>query len=412
MNADPEEDDAVRRQREMEELMRQQEEEEEDDDPDLAAAQALAAEQEAEEEANRVAGAFADGFENNNEPSHTKLSYRQVSFYLAISLIVYAFRTRQQYYLAAVFLSSSKWAYVVLGNSFLAFLVVAFDAVCSLFLQGLRLQEAESLQDFFRWNVTETCLALTMFRAELQVSTALEFGVLIWLKCLHQVAILREQHVRMTQDAVVERPNSYYWLPKIQGGRLLCFLAFLQAMDLWAVQRSVTDLLKNGPSVQILFAFEAAILLVSAWSHLLLWHLHLMDGGLHYVSNTNDFVKRRLWHVWRDNKATLVFAVELQSQAVQFAFYLAFFSIVLTFYGMPLNLFRELYISFALLKERLAAFWKYRQLMASMNVFDSPESEEALEEAGRVCIICRDDMVLGDCKCLPVCKHTFHKGKE
>lgn len=75
---------------------------------------------------------------------------------------------------------------------------------------------------------------------------------------------------------------------------------------------------------------------------------------------------------------------------------------------MPINLFREVYMSFARLKERLTAFLKYRHLMASMNRFQNGTDEE-LDEAGRTCIICRDEMSVHDCKRLPICSHFFHK---
>ena len=75
---------------------------------------------------------------------------------------------------------------------------------------------------------------------------------------------------------------------------------------------------------------------------------------------------------------------------------------------MPINLFREVYMSLARLMERLTAFLKYRQLMASMNRFRNATDVE-LDEAGRTCIICRDEMTVHDCKRLPVCSHFFHK---
>ena len=342
-----------------------------------------------------------------NKPT---LSYRQGSFLAAAVLLFYAFRTRQQYYLAIVFLSSSKWAYVVLGNAFIALLICIFDQVTRLFLQGLRLQEAEGLHDFFRWNVTETCLALTMFRAELDLKTAIQFLILILVKCLHQVAALREQHIRMTEDAIVPWSDRFLLFPCLQSGhiRLLIFFVLLQFLDLAAAQHTVHQLMTTGPSVNILFAFESAILLISAWSHLLLWHLNVLDSLLHFGHDRSEnAAARRLLHPWKEYKATLIFAVELQAQAVQFLFYLTFFSIVLTYYGMPVNLFREVYISFAALKERLTAFFTYRQLMASMNRFPAATQEE-LDEAGP-CIICRDEMTVQDCKRLPACRHIFHK---
>jgi len=137
--------------------------------------------------------------------------------------------------------------------------------------------------------------------------------------------------------------------------------------------------------------------------------LHVLDSMLHYGhDHLHSNLFRRILHPWRENKATLIFAVELQAQAVQFLFYLTFFCIVLTYYGMPINLFREVYVSFASLKERLGAFFKYRRLMAGMNRFQAP-TESELEEQGHVCIICRDDMTVRDCKRLPVCRHIFHK---
>jgi hypothetical protein len=51
---------------------------------------------------------------------------------------------------------------------------------------------------------------------------------------------------------------------------------------------------------------------------------------------------------------------------------------------------------------------KYRKLMASMDRFANV-TDDKLEESGRVCIICRDDMTTVDCKMLPVCNHLFHK---
>ncbi|GAX16494.1 E3 ubiquitin-protein ligase synoviolin [Fistulifera solaris] len=349
------------------------------------------------------------------ETSHSppKISYRQASFMAAAALIFHAFRSREQYYLAAVYLSSSKWAYVILGNALIASLAAVFDGFTAVFLSGLRLQEAEGLQDYFRWNLTETCIALTMFRAELSLSTAIEFLILILVKCLHQVAMMREQLLRVTEDAVI--PFSDHGvlasIPVIRRGhaKLFVFLLLLQLLDLWVVQRAVAILIQKGPSVNILFAFEAAISLVSAWSHLLLWTLHVLDGLLHYGHDQlQSIFFRHILHPWREYKATLTFAVELQAQAIQFLFYLTFFSIVLTYYGMPINLFREVYVSFSALRERLNAFFKYRRLMANMNRF-AAASDEELEEQGSVCIICRDEMTVRDCKRLPGCRHIFHK---
>lgn len=272
-----------------------------------------------------------------------------------------------------------------------------------------------------------------MFRSELTITVAIQFLALILVKCLHHVAGLRGQHLRMTDDAVrgATTPTWWWWwwsgnnnndhddedndarvtmIPVIPWHhiKVLAMLCLLQSVDLMAVQYMAGDLLNSGPSVSILFAFEAAIAVVSAWSAILLWFIHVTDGLLHFWHEQQCAVGQRLLHPWKEYKATLTFAVELQAQAVQFLFYLAFFGFVMTYYGMPINLFREVYVSFMALKERLWAFLKYRRLMAGMNRFTTPTAEQ-LDEAGRVCIICRDEMTTRDCKALPVCQHMFHK---
>ena len=336
-------------------------------------------------------------------------SYIQTSFFAAFALIYYALRTRQQWYLALVYLSSRKWAYIVLGNALVASLIAIFQFFTNFFMNGLRLAEAEGLGDFFRWNVTETCLALTMFRSELNIQTGILFLILVLAKCLHWVADMREGHLRMTEEAVIVNPETGRLGLRWSHFRLLLCLVVLQLFDILAVVQCGYDIMNKGPSVSILFAFEGAILLVSVASNITLWHLHAIDGFMHYLHETMgpERSMHRWIHPWKDHKATLVFAVEVQAQAAKFLFYVTFFAIVMTYYGMPINLFREVYMSFNALKQRLVAFSKYRQLMASMNRFATPTEEELAEDSS--CIICRDEMTVETTKKLPGCGHLFHK---
>ena len=336
-------------------------------------------------------------------------SYIQTSLIAAFALIYYALRTREQWYLALVFLSSSKWAYIVLGNALVASLIWTFRMFIGVFLGGLRLAEAEGIGDFFRWNVTDTCIALTIFRTELNVRTMILFLILILGKCLHWVADLREGHLRMTEEAVVTNPANQWPSIRWHHFKLLVFLLLLQLLDILAVLKCVQVLIANGPNVFILFAFEGAILLVSVVSNILLWNVHLLDGIIHHWHETVEPSRamHRWIHPWKDHKATLIFAVEVQAQAARFIFYVSFFAIVMTYYAMPINLFREVYVSFQTLRQRLIAFNKYRQLMANMNQFATPTEEELEEE--HTCIICRDDMTVENTKRLPGCGHLFHK---
>jgi len=268
------------------------------------------------------------------------------------------------------------------------------------------------LGDFFRWNITETCLALTMFRHELTVTSCVFFLFLVLGKCLHWVAELREGHLRMTQETFVLRTSGIFtFVPKIHPAHrgVISMIHLLICIDIIVVVYCIQEIVTNGESVIILFGFEAGIMTVSAISSLFLWHMHAIDSLLQYLHDETSVNVNAILHAWKDRKATITFAIEVQAQGAKFLLYCTFFAIVFTHYGLPINLFRELYMSFQALKQRVLAFAKYRRLMSNMNRFSNVSSEQELEETGKTCIICRDEMTIRDCKKLPGCGHCFHK---
>jgi len=411
------------------------------------------------------------------------LRYKPLSLLAAVALLHSTLRTRQQFYLAMTHVQSSKLAYVVFGNAFLTLAVATFDAATHLFLEGgLRRNERDAIGERIRWDVTETCLALTMFRSELDAVTAGTFAALVVSKCLHWSAELRGSHLRMTEevfaypaseDAEDERdgtPRPWHRRlprPRVSHMRFYALLLTLLFLDVFAVAHCAVVVTTDGPSVHILFGFEAAILMVSALHAMGMYHLHVIDGIVgalchwcegdhHYCPvggmaapddedvdeneneneneneterlqgshnnhdnhnnqyNQNSLARKlvhRLADPWKDRRATFSFLIELQAQSAKFLFYLVFFAIVFTYYGMPINIFREVYVSFQQLRSRIVAFHNYRKLTRNMDArFDDIRDEEELERLGRTCIICRDQMDWkGGCKKLPGCGHAFHK---
>ncbi|CAN0094711.1 unnamed protein product, partial [Ectocarpus sp. 13 AM-2016] len=94
-------------------------------------------------------------------------------------------------------------------------------------------------------------------------------------------------------------------------------------------------------------------------------------------------------------------------QVFKFSFYVIFFGVMFSLYGVPpLNLIRDVYMSFERLQRRLQAFYsRYRQLANTMDERFPDATEEELAECEHTCIICRDTMDAG--KKLP-CGHIFH----
>ena len=463
--------------------------------------------------------------------SYLKLHYSSLSLLSAIFLLLYALRTRGQAYLALTYLTSSKLSYIVLGNAVIATFVTAFRFATNASLGGLRPAETEHISENMRWNVTETCIALTIFRSEVDVNMAGMFLSLVFMKCLHWAAELRGSHLRMTEEVFyfLDPPTStgsngaanatgsdgadngeddvagdnggdgngtsssstrsissslgswfatillvltpkpfantarklYYRSPRIPLAQIkfLSLVYTLLLVDCMAMAHCGLTVAAQGPSVHILFGFEGAILTTSALSTLATYGLHVTDGWitvLHHLADPtyhihglglyHDVVQdqmppvdedgetpsaaaaaaaqepgpahastarrivERISSSWRDCRATLSFTIELAAHALRFLFYLMFFAIVFTYYGMPINIFREVYVSYQQLRQRLTSFANYRRLTANMNErFEAVQSDEELDELGRTCIICRDGMdARGGCKKLPGCGHCFH----
>ncbi len=474
------------------------------------------------------------GMNNNNNGSRRsfiRLHYTSLSFLLAIVHIIYVLRTRKQAYLALLYLTSSKLSYIIMGNVAIAGVIGIFFQTIQTFLNGLRLMETETIIDHIRWNVTETCIALTMFRQEINVKIMGIFLILILGKCLHWAVELRESHLRMTEEVFyllddededallfgaggLQNPNDddnsedgenanadggnepVWWLwrglgfflPKSVGDvaykvhrgiprvrqkhfKLFTLMSILYLFDVLALTYCVSHILEDGPSVFIMFIFESSILMASIMSTSALFMIHVYDSMLNMMQkiiverkhpiyggdNPEDDYEddtgavavmdenpgvdqgesggnsdgdrnrrgrrqptmasklvQRLASVWRDQRVTVTFIIELMALAAKFLFHLILFVVVFTLYGLPINIIRDFYLAFRKLRERLLAFASYRRLTSNMDTrFESVTTEEELDASGRICIICRDTMELdgmhGDLKKLPICEHVFHK---
>jgi len=361
---------------------------------------------------------------NPPNPNSVKFArYTSLSLISAIGLLLYAVRTREQFYLAVLYLGSSKLAYITLGNAAVALTMILFRWVTYTFLNGgLREMERDAVSEGLRWGLTDTCLALTIFREEVTVGMTLMFLTLALSKCLHWSVELRGAHLQQTDaveadmtamtantppnpnsDAETDAKEAAENLAKQKrrtserrkrhfGFGSLTFL--LLVCDLSAIAHCAVQCAQHGPSVHILFGFEATILFVSAISTLSTYSLHIYDSTF-YGS------RGKTWH----GRGMVTFSLELATEGCKFLFYLIFFTIVFTYYGMPINIFREVWMSYTNLRRRLAAFVKYRRLTYNMNERFADATEEELEGCGRTCIICRETMDQG--KKLE-CGHVFH----
>lgn len=75
---------------------------------------------------------------------------------------------------------------------------------------------------------------------------------------------------------------------------------------------------------------------------------------------------------------------------------------------LPLLQIRDLYWTFRNFQQRVRDFLRYRRLTANMDTRFPTATEADLERAGHTCIICREDLALGQRPKRLACGHVFH----
>lgn len=75
--------------------------------------------------------------------------------------------------------------------------------------------------------------------------------------------------------------------------------------------------------------------------------------------------------------------------------YLVFFTLIITFYGLPLNIVRDVYVTARSFITRLRALQRYQTATRNMDErYPNATEEEMTAMSDRTCIICREEMVL------------------
>jgi Ring finger domain len=283
------------------------------------------------------------------------------------------------FYRAVVYLSSSKFAILAVGNMALVSFLLAWRVIQTIFLGPLRFREVERLHLRARDAIIECCFALTIFREEFNarflalVTTLLLLKSLHWL-CKDRVEFLEEQPLTPTSGHV----------------RLVGLMALLFAIDArLVVSCSLYTFRAPGATMLVLFAFEFTVLLIDLVSNVVRYVLHVVDL---YLDSR-----------W-DAKGLYSFYNELLSDMCQLTVYVAFFIYVQFFYTFPLHIIRDLYVTFTKFQRRCADFLRYRRV-ATMNELFADATEEELAAGDRTCIICREEMRAA--KKLH-CGHMFH----
>lgn len=116
-------------------------------------------------------------------------------------MVANAFTQRANFYSATVHLSqTSSHVMILLNFCFVAFIILLHMLQLVLFGR-LRTSEVEQLYDKSWYAVTETLLAMSIFRDDFDVKFLLLFAALLGAKCFHWINASRIDYVGIFWDA-------------------------------------------------------------------------------------------------------------------------------------------------------------------------------------------------------------------
>ncbi|XP_044483235.1 ERAD-associated E3 ubiquitin-protein ligase HRD1B-like [Mangifera indica] len=307
-------------------------------------------------------------------------TYAGFSLTLTIAVIYHAFSSRNQFYPAMVYLSTSKINLALLLNMGFVVMCILWQMIKRLFLGKLREVEVERLNEQSRREIMEILFAITIFRQDFSVSFLAMVTTLLLIKALHWLAQKRVEYIETTPT-----------VPMLSHVRIVSFMGFLLLLDSLFLYSSVKFLIQTQKaSVSLFFSFEYMILATTTVSIF-----------VKYIFYVSDMLMEGQW----ERKAVYTFYLELIRDLLHLSMYLCFFLVIFMNYGVPLHLIRELYETFRNFKIRVADYVRYRKITSNMNDRFPDATPEELNANDSTCIICREEMTTA--KKL-VCGHLFH----
>ncbi|KAI9678823.1 MAG: E3 ubiquitin-protein ligase hrd1 [Caeruleum heppii] len=352
-------------------------------------------------------------------------AYAGTSTVLATAVVVRAFHQRANFYSACVYLSQSNACLMILTNLILLCVCLSMLSLQRLLYGPLRPIEIEQLYEKAWFAITETCLAMTIFREEVGAWFLVMFVGLLVGKVWGWIG---EGRVEVLEQQPPANPRLFH-------ARLSFSLFISLAFDIAVLHYSVQTVLQQArPNMMVMFAFEFAVLSIASSSTAARYSISLIEA---YIIKRQTIAKveerrtqlraaraetsdssatpdtasdgdqnpRAAAHAEEDEeideadidvpgweeKGRWVFYLELATDFMKLVVYLSFFFILLTFYGLPIHIMRDVFLTIRSFVKRINDFVRYRRATRDMNErYPDASAEEVARE--EVCIICREEM--------------------
>jgi E3 ubiquitin-protein ligase synoviolin len=283
----------------------------------------------------------------------------------------------------------------------------------------LRQIETEQLYEKAWFAVTETCLAMTIFRGEFGGWFLVMFVCLVIGKVWGWIG---DGRVEILEQQPPQNPRLFH-------ARLATSLILSVLFDFFMLDYSIRTVLDQArPDMMVMFGFEFAVLTIISTSTLARYGISLVEiyivqqqkkvkmaerqadlqaardqaiqthqqsgatGLPENLPDINDVDEMELDVPGWEEKGRWVFYLDLITDFCKLVVYLAFFAILFTFYGLPIHILRDVLVTIRSFVRRIMDFMRYRNATRDMHERypDATADEIARED---VCIICREEMI-------------------
>lgn len=308
---------------------------------------------------------------------------------------------------------------------------------------ALRPIEIEQLYEKAWFAITETCLAMTIFREEVGAWFLVMFVALLTGKVWGWIG---DGRVEVLEQQPPANPRLFHI-------RLTISLSMSVLYDLWLMNYTINTVIQQArPNMMVMFLFEFAVLTTSSFATAFRYCISLVETKI-VKKQTQQRIEERRREV-REERAEMIrrreaavatageegdaaqsdvplpseddvdemdievpgwetkghwvltldlitgqYALRRSSYAfwltildfVKLGIYVTFFVILLMFYGLPIHIMRDLFLTARSFTKRLTAFMKYRRATRDMNTLYEDATVEDIQRED-TCIICREEM--------------------
>ncbi|KAL8756678.1 MAG: hypothetical protein Q9199_002762 [Rusavskia elegans] len=326
--------------------------------------------------------------------------YAGVSSALAAGAIARACLERPNFYSSSVYIAQSNACLFIFTNLALLSTYSIMLGLQKAFYGPLRPVEIEQLWEKAWFALTETALAMTIFRDEVGGWFLFMFTFLLISKVWNWLA---EGRVEILEQQPPANPRLFHT-------RLSAALSLSVMFNVYMLRFCASSVLQQArPNMMVMFAFEFAVLTILSLSTTARYALSLYETAVikRQIAHGREQLRHRTESPLSEEEANAteidaagweekgqwVFYLDIATDFFKLVLYLTFFCVLCMFYGMPIHIIRDVALTIRSFYKRIRDFVQYKQATRDMNArYPDATAEEIVRED--VCIICRENMTV------------------